>query len=132
MNIPRELFKQYLLQIAPHVPGSTRIEHAAHKTNAVLHKMSSNENMLGPSPRAIEAIQTSLHLLHEYSYQNDERLRRALAAHFDHELSPAQFITANGGMELLDLICRGFLEPGDECILSSPTFLAYKSFASVQ
>jgi len=46
-------------------------------------------------------------------------------------IKPDQFITGNGGMEVLDFICRGLVNLGDECIISTPTFLAYKDFIQV-
>ena len=124
-----QLFKPHILATQPYRGGSTREETAVQNQ---FYKLSSNENILGPSPMAVEAIRNNLHLLHEYSFQNDERFREALAEHVNDSLLPEQFVTANSGMELLDLICRAFMEPGHECILSSPTFMAYHSFGTVQ
>jgi histidinol-phosphate aminotransferase len=126
--IKSAMFKPHIRQTVPYVGGSVRSEAQPGKK---IVKLSSNENMLGASPRALKAIKNSLSFLHEYNYQDDSRFREALSCHFDFAIDPEQFLTANSGMELLDLICRGFLEPGDECILSTPTFLAYKSFATV-
>ncbi|MEO6963022.1 MAG: histidinol-phosphate transaminase, partial [Puia sp.] len=61
----------------------------------------------------------------------DQLFTEKLSRFFRGELLPEQFLPANSGMELLDLICRAFLEPGTSCILSSPTFMAYKNFAEV-
>jgi histidinol-phosphate aminotransferase len=121
-------FKAHILGSEPYAGGSTReTTEAARK----IHKLSSNENPLGPSPLALRAIKDNLSSLHEYNYQDDGRFREVLAEATGSGIRAEQFITANSGMELLDLICRGFLEPGDEVILSTPTFLAYKSFAEV-
>lgn len=121
------IYKPHIEQTQPYKGGSTREE-----TGRTIYKLSSNENLLGPSPKALQAIQNNLHTLNEYRYENDRVFCEALADFFGHELEPTQFITANSGMELLDLVCRGFLEPGTECILSTPTFLAYQSFACVE
>jgi histidinol-phosphate aminotransferase len=124
------LYKKHILESVPYKGGSTRpIEKDAGKK---LYKLSSNENPLGPSPKALEAIAENLSNLHEYQFENDELLRSELSASTGFALKPDQFLTANSGMELLDLICRGFLEPGDQCILSTPTFLANKNFAQVE
>lgn len=96
-----------------------------------MHKLSSNENALGPSPKAMAAIQAALPRLHEYGYRIDTPLREALAAHFDHALSPDQFITANSGLEVIDIVARAFLEPGTEAILSNPTFHVYEMFSEL-
>lgn len=124
---PATRFKPYILNTKPYIGGSTRSENGQEK----MFKLSSNENLLGPSPKALKAIKDNLGLLHEYNFQDDSKFRDALACAFDYEMNARQFIVANSGMELLDLICRAFLEPGEECILSTPTFLAYKSFTGL-
>jgi histidinol-phosphate aminotransferase len=123
-------FKPHIEQAKPYKGGSTREGNVT--AGKTVYKLSSNENLLGPSPKALLAIQNNLHSLNEYRYENDRVFCEALSDFWDRRLAPDQFITANSGMELLDLICRGFLEPGAECILSTPTFLAYKSFAGVE
>jgi len=120
-------FKPHIASTEPYVGGSTRERNATKK----IYKLSSNENLLGPSPKALSAILKNLDSLHEYDFQDDSILCDALTAFFHHEATPRQFITANSCMELLDLICRAFLEPGDQVILSTPTFLAYRNFAAV-
>jgi len=121
-----QIFKPHILEAVPYKGGSTREE-----TNGEVYKLSSNENMLGPSPKAIEAIKQNLHTLHEYRFENDLAFRHILEKHFDQQLLVDQFIIANSGLELLDMIARGFCEEGTECILSSPTFMAYKNFSNL-
>jgi histidinol-phosphate aminotransferase len=118
-------FKPHIIQTVPYQGGSAREEGADH-----IVKLSSNENPIGPSPKAIAAIKASLHSLHEYTHQDDRKLRGALGRYYI--MDPDQFIAANSGLELIDMICRAFLEPGSECIISTPTFLAYKNFAELQ
>lgn len=122
------IFKKHIREATPYVGGSTRSDAAA---GALAHKLSSNENMLGPSPLAVKAIEKALPQLFEYNYQDDQLLREAIAASLGDDISPGQIVPANSGMELLDMICRAFLEPGDECIISTPTFLAFKSFSAL-
>jgi histidinol-phosphate aminotransferase len=117
-------FKSYISKSSPYTGGSTRDQ-----KDKDLIKLSSNENGLGPSPMAMAAIRENLETLQEYRFENDGLLRDALEASTG--LPSGQFITGNSGMELLDLICRGFLEPGSEVILCTPTFMAYKSFADL-
>jgi histidinol-phosphate aminotransferase len=131
------LYKPHIAQARPYKGGSTREGLPAN--GRTIYKLSSNENLLGPSPKAVQAIKDNLSSLNEYRYENDHIFCDALSDFFDHTqggsrhvLAAGQFITANSGMELLDLVCRGFLAPGTECILSTPTFLAYKSFAGVE
>jgi histidinol-phosphate aminotransferase len=125
-------FKPHILNSKQYVGGATRGEQKENDYQKKIIKLSSNENLLGPSPKALEAIKGNLYLLNEYGYQTDDAFRHVLAKHFNDLFSTEQFITANSGMELLELIVRGFLDPGLECILSSPTFKAYKNFSEVQ
>jgi histidinol-phosphate aminotransferase len=117
-------FKSYILRNDPYRGGAVREGKTA-------FKMSSNENPLGPSPKALQAIQQHFGEMSEYQFESDLPLTSKLAAVFGNRLQAAQFFPANGGMELLDLICRAFLEPGDSCILSSPAFMAYHHFVSL-
>ena len=125
-------FKPFILSATPYKGGATRNESVADQYVNKAVKLSSNENLLGSSPKALEAIQRNLHRLNEYAYHGDEAFRKALSSHFGGELSPEQFMTANSGMELLDLIVRGFLDPGLQYIISTPTFRAYRNFGNVQ
>jgi histidinol-phosphate aminotransferase len=124
------LFKEYILNSSPYKGGSTRKDIST-SGKVVLHKMSSNENPLGASPKAIEAIYKNLHQASEYGFQDDSIFTEKLSEFFEGRLMPEQFLPANSGMELLDIVCRAFLSPGDSCILSSPTFMAYKNFSEV-
>lgn len=83
-------------------------------------KLASNENPLGPSPKALAAIERALPDLFRYPAVADDVLRAALAAH--NGLSPENVVTGNGATELLDMIVRGFVRAGDEVIISRPTF----------
>ncbi len=125
-------FKSFIHESTPYKGGATRDESRPGTQTGKAVKLSSNENLLGPSPKALEAIKGNLSVLNEYAFQNDETFRHALSEHSNHQLSPNQFITANSGLELLELIVRGFLDPGLECIVSPPTFRVYKNFAATQ
>jgi len=120
----QELFKAHIQHASPYRGGATRDAGIP-----VRYKLSSNENMLGPSPMALAAISDNLDRINEYSFENDLALRNALALHSEGGLEPAQFITANSAMELLDILVRGFVSAGSEVVLSSPTFMAYKNFS---
>ena len=93
-----------------------------------LYKMSSNENPLGPSPKAMEAIARAIPSICEYGYKSDHELIEALSDHFDSRLHPEQFITGNGALEVLERLAQTFLEPGLECIITTPSFHIYELF----
>jgi histidinol-phosphate aminotransferase len=98
-------------------------------TSQKIHKLSSNENPLGASPKAIAALKRAAETMHLYPDQTDARLRQALVADFHGALTEDQFLCANSGSEIIDMIARAFLKEGDEVIYSHPSFLPYSVFS---
>ncbi|WP_222983169.1 pyridoxal phosphate-dependent aminotransferase [Flagellimonas meishanensis] len=94
-----------------------------------IYKLSSNENPLGPSPKAIRAIKSVLDQIDLYPDQTDIRLREALVQDFEGKLAADQFLTGNSGSEVIDMILRAFINEGDEVIYSNPCFLPYSVFS---
>ena len=94
-----------------------------------IYKLSSNENPLGSSPKAIEAIKNSIDKIDIYPDQTDIRLRQALVKDFQEQLEIDQFITGNSGSEIIDMLLRAFVCEGDEVIFSNPCFLPYSVFS---
>ena len=94
-----------------------------------IYKLSSNENPIGASPKAVEALLKASTNIAVYPDQTDIRLREALALDFDGQLTPEQFITGNSGSEVIDMILRAFVSEGDEVIFSNPCFLPYAVFS---
>lgn len=110
--------------LSPYSPGKPIRELQQELGLSDIIKLASNENPLGPSPKALEAIAHSLSDLHRYPDASTVQLRQALAAH--HQMAPEQFIISNGGDELITLIAETFLEPEDEVIICSPSFSEYE------
>ncbi len=111
--------------------GRTRQEIMSQLQVKELHKLSSNENALGPSPKAMEAVKACLNRLHEYDYRTDDPFREALSDHFSGAIKPEEFVTTNSGLEVIELVMQGFLDKGDEVIISNPTFHVYEIFAEI-
>ncbi|WP_135302969.1 histidinol-phosphate transaminase [Haloarcula amylovorans] len=86
-------------------------------------KLASNENMFGPSPRAVEAIQHSAERMHSYPKSSHADLVKALAEKWD--ATPEQVWLSNGGDGALDCLARAMLEPGDEVLVPKPGFAYY-------
>lgn len=106
--------------------GGPSIEEVKDRVKAArIHKLSSNENPLGPSARVLELVRDAGASIHLYPPRGDDRLRTALARHHGRRLTPQHFLSANSGYEIIDLVGRAFLRPGDEAILNSPTYRAY-------
>lgn len=120
------------LSFKKHLSAKTKYKGGKSKNevgyNGPLHKLSSNENLLGPSPLAVEAIKEHINSINEYPPRTDQMLREALSAFYNGQFSAEQFLTSNSGVSILELIIRGFIEKGDECIFSNPFFGPYKSF----
>jgi len=98
-------------------------------TDKKIYKLSSNENPLGASPKALHALKKATDNLHVYPDQTDIRLRKALVGHFDGQLGVNQFLTGNSGSEIIDMLLRAFTNEGDEVIYSNPSFLPYAVFS---
>ncbi|MCS6887824.1 MAG: histidinol-phosphate transaminase [Chloroflexus sp.] len=86
-------------------------------------RMAANENPLGPSPRAVAAVQAALAEIHRYPDASGAALKHALAARVD--LSPAHVMLGNGSDELIMLICHAMLGEGDEAVLAQGSFISY-------
>jgi histidinol-phosphate aminotransferase len=106
------------LAIDPYVPGKSRVPGVAK-----VHKLSSNESPLGPSPAAIEAVRAAAERLELYPDGASTTLREAVASRYG--LDPARIICGNGSDELLALLAHVFLHPGDEGLYSQYGFLTY-------
>ena len=90
-------------------------------------RLCSNENPLGPSPRALEALRRSLSLVHRYPDGSAGSLRQAIARRFG--LTPRHVVLGNGSGEVLELAVRAVLRPGEEVVVSHPSFLLYRRLA---
>lgn len=88
-----------------------------------LVKLSSNENALGPSPRAVEAIRGTADRVHSYPRASHADLRERIAAEWD--VVPAQVWLANGGDGALDYLARAMLNPDDRVLVPRPGFAYY-------
>lgn len=93
-------------------------------------RLSMNENIYGPSPKVAEAIQawTGAHA-HRYPDTRLTKLREALAAY--HGVHPDALVFTNGLDEMIQVLPRTFIEPGDEVLIHTPTFPEYASQARV-
>ena len=108
-----------ILDIAPYVPGKDHAPGVAR-----VHKLSSNETPLGPSPAAVEAFRAAAADLARYPDGQALALREAIAE--VHGLNIANIACGNGSDELLGLLCQAYLGPSDEAIVTEHGFLIYK------
>lgn len=87
-------------------------------------KLASNENPLGPSPMALEAIRKNLKNLGRYPDGSGFYLRERLSQRLG--VDESSIVLGNGSNEIIDLVIRTFVQPGDEVLMSEPTFLVYR------
>ena len=88
-------------------------------------KIDGNENPYGPSPRARKALMGGPggYEAHRYPDPEQRRLRAALAAR--HDVPETCIVAGAGADELIDLVFRVFVDPGDRVVIASPTFGMY-------
>jgi histidinol-phosphate aminotransferase len=109
-----------VMDIAPYVPGREHVDGVAK-----VWKLSSNETPLGPSPRAVEAVQALLaDRLAIYPDGQSTALKQAIAVAYG--LNAANIVCSNGSDELLGLIAQTYLAQGDEAVFTEHGFLVYK------
>lgn len=110
--------------LSPYVPGKPIEELQRELGLARVIKLASNENPLGPSPKAMAVINDGVATLHRYPDGSAFRLREALADRW--KVTADQVILGNGSDEILGLLARTFLSPGDEAVMADQTFVIYK------
>jgi histidinol-phosphate aminotransferase len=117
------LANEHILGIAPYEPGKPieELERELGISDAI--KLASNENPLPPSDRVQRAIVAALPMLNRYPDGSGFYLRQALAK--KHGVMPEQVTLGNGSNELIELLARTFLRPGDEAIVPHPSFVVY-------
>ncbi|QKV20133.1 histidinol-phosphate transaminase [Oricola thermophila] len=108
-----------VMDIAAYVPGKSKA-----KPGIKLHKLSSNETPLGPSPAAVEAFKAEAGTLEFYPDGTAGELRNAVAE--THGLNPDNLLCGNGSDELLGLLAHVYLNTGDEAIITEHGFLVYR------
>lgn len=114
----------YLSLIKPYVPG--KLIEAVQREYGVDHtiKLASNENPLGPSPMAVEAIRQALDELHRYPDARGYKLTLAIAEQY--HIDPVSIVLGNGSDDIIALLASVLLRPADEVILPQPSFLFYE------
>ena len=121
---------EHIKNLIPYPPGKPleELEREYGITGSI--KMASNENSLGPSPKAVQAIATALGNLHRYPDGSCFYLAQALAGKLG--VAPEQLVFGNGSDEIIALLAAALVMPGDEVISSKPSFLVYPKVAQAQ
>ncbi len=119
----RDRVNPQILDLRPYEPGKPieELERELGITGSI--KLASNENPLGPSPRAIAALRRELEDVHRYPDGACFQLRARLAERL--EVAPEQLVFGSGADEILELLAKTFLSPGDEVVYAWPSFAMY-------
>lgn len=122
MSVER-LVKAHIRSLEPYQPGKPieELERELGIEGAI--KLASNESPIGPSPRAVAAVRDALSGVHRYPDGASFALRRKLAARLG--VDGSQLVFGCGADEILELLAKCLLGPGDECVFAWPSFAMY-------
>lgn len=124
-----ELVRKNIADITPYIAGKPIEETKRQLRLRDVIKLASNENPIGPSPKAVEAIKKNLSLINRYPDSSGFYLKMRLAKALNIETS--NIVLGNGSDELIDIIIKTFLEEDEHIITADVTFLEYKLISSV-
>ena len=114
----------YISDLIPYPPGKPiqEVEREYGVSNSI--KLASNECPVGPSPRAVEAVNAAISQLHIYPDGSGYYLKRKIAKKLD--IHPENIILGNGSNEILELVARAFIDKDDEAVMGDPAFIVYQ------
>ena len=115
---------EYIRRLAVYVPGRPIEEVERELGVSDIVKLASNENPLGPSPKAVAAVKEALPTLHRYPDGSGFALRKALAAR--HGVDIDQVILGAGSVEIIEMLARAFMADADEAVFSQQSFVSYQ------
>ncbi|MEN8243531.1 MAG: histidinol-phosphate transaminase [Thermodesulfobacteriota bacterium] len=113
-----------VLSIDPYVPGKpmSALERELGIANSI--KLASNENPMGPSPLALEALQKKMAELNRYPDGGCYELSRKLSKKLG--LPPENIVIGAGSDDIIGMLTRALLLPGDQAVMTQPSFLMYE------
>jgi len=125
------LAHQHILDLVAYEPGKPAEELAREMGLAAgdIIKLASNENPLGPSPKALAAMRETLERAHFYPDGGGWALRNAIAGKLG--LARENVILGNGSNEIIEFIGHAFLRPGDEVVTAKHAFAVYTLMAQL-
>ncbi|HEX8550304.1 MAG TPA: histidinol-phosphate transaminase [Abditibacteriaceae bacterium] len=125
-----DLLRAGVEKLRPYVPGKPIDEvkrELGLPDDLEIIKLASNENVLGPSPRALAAIAEAAPESWLYPDDTCFELKNALAKFWD--VAPEQLVIGNGSDEILHFLGLAFLDRDDEVVFGEPSFVQYKAAA---
>ncbi len=129
-----KLVRKEVFNFSPYVPGKPikelerELKGKGLKLKNII-KLASNENPRGPSKKAVAGLKNYLEKIYLYPESNCPDLRNKLAIKLG--VKPENLIFGNGSDEIIELIGKTFLNPGDEIIVSEHAFIRYRMAAEL-
>ena len=119
----KDIVKAHIRDLEPYQPGKPieAVERELGISGSV--KLASNESPLGPSPKAMAAVQQAVANIHRYPDGASFDLRRKLSQRL--AVGEEQLVFGAGADEILELLAKILLGPGDECVFAWPSFAMY-------
>lgn len=117
------------MNITPYVAGKPIEETKRQLGLKDVIKVASNENPLGVSPKALEAIKKNLSGINRYPDSQSFCLKKRLAQYL--KLEPSNIVLGNGSDEVIDIIIKTFVEEDENIITADITFLEYEIISQV-
>lgn len=124
----KKLFRKEVYSAKAYVPGKPVEDLKRELKIDKIEKLASNENPLGPSPKAIEYIEKEIKNINMYPDSAAIKLREKLAE--KHGVKIENIVVGSGGEELIKNIAETFINPGDEVMIATPTFGKYATDVS--
>lgn len=119
----KELVPPHIASIKPYQPGKPISELERELGLGSTVKVASNENPLGPSPRAVRAMRAALREVHRYPDGGGFALTGAISRKFN--MPTESILLGNGSNELIEILIRTFLRPGEEVVSAQGAFIVY-------
>ncbi|MFQ6111602.1 MAG: aminotransferase class I/II-fold pyridoxal phosphate-dependent enzyme, partial [Nitrospinota bacterium] len=123
------LLRRGAKEVRPYITGrlASEVEEEYGLTDVV--KLASNENPLGPSPKAMRAARKAVGAVERYPDGSARALKKELARMLS--LKEEELVIGNGGDDVLSILGRTLINEGDECIIPNPSFAPYETVTRV-
>jgi histidinol-phosphate aminotransferase len=112
------------INVEKYIGGLSKIEKISNPI-----KLSANESALGPSPKAIKVFEKHKNKIFKYPESDSNNLREEISKKYNIDFN--RIVCGAGSDQIFDLICKSFLEAGDEVIVSEFGFIMHRIYASL-
>jgi len=129
MRDVKKFLRKGILEIELYIPGKPIEEVQAELGLRDIAKMASNENPLGPSPKAVAAVERELRNVNLYPEGPCTLLKREMSRRLD--INEDMIIFSNGADNCIVLVASAFINEGDEIVMGDPSFFVYKTVTKI-